>query len=102
MHLAVGETKPAGAAGPLELQFALRAIDISKGKETSTCQQIIPHSTPRGAVTIYDSALPHRGEANVGSRSRVILNVNVASGEGAIEEENYQAYFKGKVAHDDV
>merc|ERR1712151_131011 len=80
--------------------MGLRTIDILAGQ--STCQQVIPSSTPRGAVTVYDSALLHRGEANTAKRSRVILNLNIASAESAINEENYQGYFKGKAAQDNI
>lgn len=87
-------TEPAGLAGPLELHFALRYIALTKG--TQSCTPIVPSTTRRGTVTIYDSALVHRGEANRASRPRILLNLNIAAGASAIDHENYFAYFKDK------
>merc|ERR1712178_240566 len=68
-------TEPAGDAGPLELHFALRYVALSK--DVQPCTPIVPRTTQKGTVTIYDSALVHRGEVNQGARPRVLLNLNI-------------------------
>merc|ERR1711862_23760 len=87
-------TEPAGDAGPLELHFALRYVALTK--EVQPCTPVVPRTTQRGTVTIYDSALVHRGEVNQAGRPRVLLNLNIAGAEQAIDEENYLAYFNSK------
>jgi len=94
------QTEPAGPAGPLELHFALRYIALNR--QTQSCKLAVPKRTRKGTVTIYDSALVHRGEPNHASRPRVLLNLNVAAAQSAIDHENYFAYFKDKSSKDEV
>merc|ERR1719195_1383904 len=84
-------TDAAGPAGVLELPFALRII--SQKRQTSPCTSVVPKQTPQGSVTIYDSALVHRGEVNRASKTRALLNLNIAASQAAIDEENYLGYF---------
>jgi hypothetical protein len=93
-------TEPAGIAGPLELHFALRFIALTR--DVPSCVPIVPSTTSRGMVTIYDSALVHRGEANRAQRPRVLLNLNIAANHSAIEHENYNSYFKDKPSKEAV
>lgn len=97
-HFAGGDkpTDPAGPAGPLELSFALRTVALKQN--SMPCTGTVPRSTPKGTVTIYDSAVMHRGEANLDTRSRVLLNLNIAGTQRGIDEEAYGKYFKGKVS----
>lgn len=97
-HIAGGghgsTAEPAGPAGPLELQFAIRTASLKA--EVQPCKMIVPPRNRRGTVTIYDSALLHRGEVNRARQTRLILNLNVAASPAAIAEENYAGYFVGK------
>jgi hypothetical protein len=94
------KTNSTGLAGPLELHFARRYVALTNEEEP--CTPIVPTSTRKGTVTIYDSALVHRGEANKADRPRVLLNLNIAAGQQAIEEENYIAYFNRKPSQNEV